>query len=73
MKLSQLFLTLTLLITAAFTLPVVKNRSIAVGDIARLDLGTLFPLRFQIFIPLIPKTVQTVAEPDATMVEYALE
>jgi hypothetical protein len=39
MKLSQLFLTLALLITTAFTIPVVKERAIVGGDIARLDIG----------------------------------
>jgi hypothetical protein len=73
MKLSQLFLTFALLITAAFTFPVVKNRSIAVGDIARLDIGTLFFSISKFSFLLVLITVQTVAEPDATMVEYALE
>jgi hypothetical protein len=73
MKLSQLFLPLALLITAALTLPVVRNRSIAVGDIASLGSGTLFFSTSKFSFPLVLITVQTVAEPDATMVEYALE
>jgi hypothetical protein len=73
MKLSQLFLTLGLLITAAFAFPVVKNRSIAVGDIARLETGTLFFPISKFSFPLVLITVQSVAEPDANMMEYALE
>jgi hypothetical protein len=57
MKLSQRFLPLALLITTAFTLPVVMERAIVGGDVARLDIDTLFWSISKFSLPLVLITV----------------